>query len=166
MLAEFEFLEEHATEEEWAQKCFEHAASYKEKVMLKARTVQFTNEYDEISFFKHIKPLFTAEVEFHTYLYHIALIKIKEKDHEVPALLAYYKRQLLRIDKFNIGNSSFCDYVESGATNLDRAWFTRRFQCKDGSLFDGLMGKYISNIKLKEYLNKKLTEVEFKIPNI
>jgi hypothetical protein len=153
-------------EEEFAQRCFEIAATYKEKINLSVRTVQFGNECDEISFFKHIKPLFTAEVEFYTYLYHIALIKSKQVEHEAPFLFAYYERQLLRIDKFRLENLNFCDYVESGETHLDRAWFTRRFQCKDGSLFDGLMGKYISNVKLKEYLNKKLLEVEFKTPNI
>lgn len=38
----------------------------------------FTKIADEIFFFKNVKPLFQAEVEFYTYCYHIALVKTRE----------------------------------------------------------------------------------------
>lgn len=139
-------------DEERIQTCFEIATAYKEKVNVAVREHEFTNLCDEIFFFKTIKPLFQAEVEFYTYCYHINLFKTKEMETDKQELEDFYKRQLLKREKFRKEQPEFYEYVQEEKTHADECWFTRSFNSKDCSLFDALMGRYRAIEKFEDYL--------------
>jgi hypothetical protein len=153
MLAEIKVCKkERLQEEECIQVCFEIAATYKEKLNASVRIHVFANIDDEIFFFKNVKPLFQAEVEFYTYRYHIVLFKTKEMEGDQQELDSYYKRQLLRKDKFKREHPQFYDYVHNKETYADRQWFTRSVNNSDSSLFDALMGKWFALEKFEDYV--------------
>jgi hypothetical protein len=141
-----------ANEEERIQLCFEIASNYKEKIKETVRNHQFNNQTDEIFFFKKVKPLFNAEVEYYTYRYHVVLFKTKEMDVDVNELDEFYKRQLVRKEKFKREFQAFYDYITGGATYADKQWFTRHAHSKDSSLFDGLMGRWLAIEKFETYV--------------
>lgn len=143
---------ENTTEEERIQTCFEIAGSYKEQINDAVRNHHFTDSADEIFFFKQVKPLFQAEVEFYTYCYHIVLFKTKELEADKKELELFYKRQLVKREKLRKDHPVFYDYVENGKTSADLQWFTRGIKSKDSSMFDHLMGKYLAIEKFELYL--------------
>jgi len=57
--------------EKTIQGCFEIATNYRLQLSGEAATYEFDTVADEVLFFKMIKPLYNAEIEFHTYCYHV-----------------------------------------------------------------------------------------------
>lgn len=162
MLAEIKTSKINVKEEgEMIQTCFEIAGTYKEQLNQAVRNYQFPNKSDEIFFFKKIKPLFTAEVEFYTYLYHIFLFKTREIEADKIELARFYKRQLLKKEKLKKENPDFIKYIEENANYADLQWFTRKKQTECSSLFDALMGRYIAiekfEIFLKDLMNREIS---------
>jgi hypothetical protein len=143
---------EKVNEEEQIQTCFEIAGAYKEKINVAVREHVFENVCDEIYFFKHVKPLFQAEVEFYTYCYHITLFKTKEMETDKQELEDFYNRQLLKREKLRKEHPVFYEYVNEKKTHADQYWFTRGVNNKDSSLFDALMGRYMAIEKFEDYL--------------
>lgn len=139
-------------EEEQIQSCFEIAGTYKERINEAVRGYQFTEKSDEVFFFKKVKPLFTAEVDFFTYLYHIALFKTKEIEADKQELEQFYKRQLLKKEKLQKEYPAFIKYIEEDGNNADLQWFIRQGRSSDSSLFDALMGRYLAIEKFELYL--------------
>ncbi|TWI85845.1 RteC protein [Lacibacter cauensis] len=139
-------------EDELVQACFEIAGLYKEKMIAAVRNHTFERVEDEILFFKQIKPLFHAEVEFYTYCYHIILFKTVELEADKNELRNFYKRQLQRKEKLKKENPVFYEYVQERNTYADAEWFTRHNNSRDSSLFDALMGKYLALEKFEDYL--------------
>jgi len=148
-------------EEEQIQSCFEIAGAYKEQLNMCVRNYHFPDKSDEVFFFKKIKPLFNAEVEFYTYLYHIALFKTKDIDADKIELASFYKRQLQKKDKLKKEFPDFFKYVESDASNADLQWFTRKNQTDCSSLFDLLMGRYMAIEKFELYLKDRMNRELF-----
>lgn len=143
---------ENINEEERIQNCFEISGNYKEKINEAVRNHDFTCSAEEIYFFKHVKPLFQAELEFYTYCYHIVLFKTKEIEADKKELENFYNRQLVKKEKLRKEHPVFCEYVEEAKTYVDQQWFTRRLNSRDSSLFDNLMGKYLAIEKFEDYL--------------
>jgi hypothetical protein len=157
MLAELKCSKNNKTaEEERIQNCFEIAGAYKDKLNQLVRHHKFLSKEEEVFFFKKIKPLFTAEVEFFTYLYHIELFKTKEIESDNYELEQFYKRQLQKRDKLRKEQPDFYHYVQEGHTSADIQWFTRKCETMDSSLFDGLMGRYLAIEKFELYLKDKM----------
>lgn len=145
---------ERKDEEERIQTCFEIATAYKEKINEAVREYSFTRKSDEIFFFKSVKPLFQAEVEFYTYCYYITVFKTKEMETDKQELQDFYKRQLLRKEKLRKEHPVFCEYVQEKKTHADRYWFTRSINNKDSSLYDGLMSRFLGIEKFADYLKE------------
>ncbi|NCU06077.1 MAG: hypothetical protein GXC73_19110 [Chitinophagaceae bacterium] len=140
------------SEEDCIQLCFEAATNCKEQVIALVRTYHFRTLDEEIFFFKKIKPVISAEVEYYTYRYHVVLFKTQEAENYEAELKSFYKRQLLRKEKFKNEFEDFCKYVTEDSTYADKEWFTRHSQSKDSSLFDGLMGRYLAIEKFEMYI--------------
>jgi hypothetical protein len=147
-------------EEEQIQTCFEIAGEYREMICKAVRCFAFTGKAEEIFFFKQVKPLFTAEVEFYTYVYHLALFRTKKMEQDPRELLAFYKRQLLRKDKLRKENPEFFDYTRDGSTDRDEKWFTRQVPKGDSSIYDTLMGRYLAVEKFERYINDLITRAK------
>lgn len=150
--------QEKQCEDERIQGCFEIAGSYKERINEAVRNFNFASQEDEVFFFKKVKPLFTAEVEFYTYLYHIVLFKTKEMESDKHELEAFYKRQLLKREKLRKENVAFYNYVQNENTYADTQWFTRHLNTRDCSLFDALMGRYLAIEKFELYLKDRMNK--------
>lgn len=101
--------------------CFSIALTYFEKIKERSASYVFRHETDEIHFFKNIKPLFRAALEYYTLLYQAVLFKPAEKDW----LVAYWLQQLKRVDRFNNRHREFYQYYMSGCTYRDAFYFTR-----------------------------------------
>jgi hypothetical protein len=70
----------------------------------------FTNEGQEIEFFKNLKPLFTSEIEYYALLYHSLLF---EPSDGQPAI-DFWKREHERLQKFENENRHFLScYVDA-----------------------------------------------------
>lgn len=160
MLREINLRKQNLQEEKCIQRCFEIAGAYKDKVVAKVRDHKFTNLCDEIYFFKHVKPLFHAEVEFYTYCYHIVLFKTKEMEVDKGELRSFYNRQLQRRDKLRKEFPAFYTYVEEGQTYADQQWFTRHSSSKEASLFDSVMGRYMAIAKFEVYLKEVMRKLK------
>ncbi|GAB2815363.1 RteC domain-containing protein [Ferruginibacter profundus] len=82
----------------------------------------FTTETEEIHFFKNIKPLFIAAIEYYTLHYQAILFK---PSNDTNALAAYWMHELKRVEKFYTRHKEFYQYYSSGQNYNDRSYFTR-----------------------------------------
>jgi len=78
---------------------------------------EFDSETDGILFFKTIKPKFVGELEFYHRLYHAQLFG--------DDTIAYYSREITRMEKILAEHAAFVNYVKSNSTDKDLSWFTR-----------------------------------------
>ncbi len=76
----------------------------------------FTAPDEEIWFFKHMKPLFTAEREFHQRLYHA---------HVFESDIHFWQREQDRMEKILSEHRDFVHYYHNGETLYDYPWFAR-----------------------------------------
>ncbi len=150
MLAVIEQCKQEKTNEaERIQGCFEIAIDYKAKLMTDVRAYTFEKTTDEVCFFKKIKPLFSAEVEYYTYCYHVLLFRSNYIEPDQTEWEHFMMRQLQRMGKFKKEHQEFYLYVTAQRTDNDLIWFTRDGEGSDKSLCDGLMGTYLA---LKRYI--------------
>ncbi len=101
--------------------CFSITLSYLDKIKKRSASYVFSDEKDEIHFFKNIKPLFMAAIEYYTLLYQAVLFKPADNDQ----LAVYWLQQLKRVDRFNNRHREFYQYYISGRTHRDKFYFTR-----------------------------------------
>jgi len=99
-----------------------------------------------------VKPLFTVNVKFYTYYYHLILFKTKEIEADKIELESFYKRQLQRKEKLRKEHPEFYEYVQEQHAYANAQWFTRHTSSKDSSLFDALMGRWLAIEKFEDHL--------------
>jgi hypothetical protein len=142
------------SQEDLFQHCFEVACNYKDALNRRVRIYEFGSSEDEIFYFKKIKPLFNAEIEYYVFCYHVVLFKTSNLENDKEELEAYYKRQLNRMDRFRKDNKEFYNYVVAESSCADKAWFTRHNGDEENSLFDRLMGTYLAIQKFEIYISE------------
>lgn len=107
-------------------KCYEKSVLYAIQVLtdLKIEIVKhdFIDKYDEINFFKNIKPQLTSKL-----IYLNALYKMEP---ETSALSTnkkqeFYKRELLKLQMFFEDNKDFYTYYKMKHSHLDKFYFRR-----------------------------------------
>lgn len=77
----------------------------------------FSNTEEEIRFFKSVKPLFTAEREYHQRLYHAAVFSM---DNAV-----FFDHEKRRMEKLLEQYFDFVHYYHTNETCNDALWFTQ-----------------------------------------
>jgi hypothetical protein len=75
----------------------------------------FENGEDEIRFFKSIKPLFTAEREYHQRLYHAAVFGMDNA--------GFFDHEKKRMEKLLTEHFDFVHYYHTNETCNDSLWF-------------------------------------------
>jgi hypothetical protein len=75
----------------------------------------FTDPDEEIFFFKTIKPLFTAEREYHQRLYHANVFGTGND--------SFWEHECTRMQKILFEHHAFADYYHNGYTHNDYPWF-------------------------------------------
>lgn len=79
----------------------------------------FASEEDEITFYKTIKPLFTARIEFYSLLYQAVLFKPAGTEKEA----LFWENELRRVLIFRTTNADFIQYYENCDTEHDEQYY-------------------------------------------
>jgi hypothetical protein len=103
--------------------CFTIANHYWNDIKQRLESYLFCNETEEIHFFKNIKPLFIAAIEYYTLHYQAILFR---PTHDAPSLAAYWLHQLKRVETFYARHKDFYLYYTSGQTYSDSIYFIQR----------------------------------------
>jgi hypothetical protein len=83
---------------------------------------QFTDQQEEISFYKTLKPKFVGLIDFFTLLYKSVLFQ----PEDAPGKKKYWKRELTTCKKFLSKHKPFCRYYEQGDTGMDPVYFVQQ----------------------------------------
>ncbi|MBU9937600.1 MAG: RteC domain-containing protein [Ferruginibacter sp.] len=105
------------------ESCFNIALLYLNKIKNHSESFAFRHETDEINFFKNIKPLFIAAMEYYTLRYHAVLFKPSNDKDQV---VTYWLHQLKRVEIFYNQHREFYHYYTGGQTDRDTMYFTRQ----------------------------------------
>jgi hypothetical protein len=110
------------TEAGGAACCYNASLAYWQKVRLEFLTRVMYVDTEEIEFFRNVKPLFTAQVEFYM-LVNQALLFLPESKTELPA---FWQQEAKRMERFTEKHHEFVGYYKSGAADRDSHLFLRR----------------------------------------
>lgn len=128
---------------------------------------RFDTVAQEIEFFKEVKPLFIAEADYYSLLYHAELFR---RDVTDPIQLErFWQRELLRLKRFEQEQQDFVGYWRSGRTDQDQFYFVRQLKgksCPEKALADDLEKQQatshdhlISTMKALERYNQYIENV-------
>jgi len=126
----------------------------------------FTSQQEEIYFFKSLKPRFAAWLIYYKKMYEIELGKPQDDNTR------YYQKHIKKLQKYNEENNALLQYLRSGSTHLDNAYFTRKEPAIDLYLnpfffeaeprfttsYDYKVARLMANERLYRYLLTRLTE--------
>jgi len=112
----------------------------------------FSNEVEEIQFFKEIKPVFLSQYYLYKKLF---FIKLNEPFSNVSK---YYTDALTEIQNFQTKHLEFYSYCVSGCTHLDMTYFIRSRSVEEpdrdisfSTYYDRLLAIILANHMLKEF---------------
>jgi hypothetical protein len=103
--------------------CFLIANKYWNRVKEKLNTYEFATEEKEIDFFKRLKPKFTSEIEYYSFLYHAALFAPTDFD----AAFIFWSREYGRLRKFESDNEAFLLCYRNDQNELTQYYFLRKY---------------------------------------
>lgn len=119
----------------------------------------FTDDNEEISFFKYILPKFKGWEEFHALVYSGESLAKLSAD-----LILSWQDELLHTEKYFIKHQLLYDYFSNGNTELDKTYFLEKntllLQEHSGkqvtTTYSALFAKFIGRLKYLEYIDGKL----------
>lgn len=121
------------------------------------------SEDDEIVFFKEIKPNILGKIKYFTKVYEAEINKSYVNDE-----VEYYKELIYKMQESIKKNTAIYKYYRSGATNLDKYYFTRAskqenigvdfISLEKDPLFSTIGDAFITSIKANDMLYIYLTE--------
>jgi len=82
----------------------------------------FGDQQEEITFYKVIKPRFTALMDYFTLLYKSVLFQ----PEDLPGKKDYWDHELEICNNFLLKHQSFCSYYEQGNTTMDDIYFVQQ----------------------------------------
>lgn len=126
----------------------------------------FKNTNEEIIFFKEIKQIPLVKL---IYFSEIHSFEVQFPKADKAAQLKFVKKKISKLNRFFLYNIDFGQYVKSGATHFDKAYYTRyhldtyhittsKFYFQDPDFCtprDMLLGKFKAYISLINYMNQK-----------
>jgi hypothetical protein len=125
---------------------------------------QFSDETEEIVFFKEIKPIFMSQYYYHE---RILSIKLNEPIGDREDTLRYFYQELKTIQDFKNENCEFHKYCLTNSNHLDDKYFSRegyhntnpnedeRFSTG----YDNTLALLLANQMLKDYLQLAIKKV-------
>lgn len=164
-------LEQDIPELEKVESCFRTATGCWVKVREELLHYRFATEDEEIDFFKHIKPLFTSQIERFTLIYQAILFKPKE---DLCKIISFWAGESGRLQRFSENKSFFIRYYKEGDTHLDREYFLRlNNQSASGTVsgkydknnrfstsHDGLVAALLAQEMYQQYVKDRLRELK------
>jgi len=156
-------------EKERAEKCFWISRNYGKKLKEVIKNREFSDENDEICFFRNVKPQFVCYIEYFLMICEALSIVPGKRD----AAIAFWEEEKDRFQSFRGKYESFFGYYESGYHYLDKNYFLREnnelVSLPNLHIFDTdidwctshdrLLRNYLAYKEYEEYCNKKLSEL-------
>lgn len=135
----------------------------------------FASDEEEIVFFKNIKRSIVQQLIYHSEL---LMIESRRPPGNKQFNVRYYNQELDRMNRFCIENMAYWQYHITGASSLDKVYFTRdgadRDSFYDASVinidkhfstsYDFLFAKLSAYDKLASYYNMYVRELENGVP--
>ncbi|MCW3116500.1 MAG: hypothetical protein JWM28_582 [Chitinophagaceae bacterium] len=114
--------------------CYNKALSYWQHVSDELKDYSFTSVAEEIDFFKRIKPLFIAELEYYNMRYQAELVKPSRSPKD---LQKFCVNEMHRLARFIGANKEFYEYYKGGGTEKDHEYYlpVEREQARQEPLF-------------------------------
>ncbi len=97
------------------------ANRYWDKLKTRFSSSVFTNDEDEIEFFKIVKPQFTGYIQYFTMISEALLFIPDQRENEIT----YWEEEMKRYDFFCNKHGEFVAYYKSDKYNLDATYFTK-----------------------------------------
>lgn len=158
--------------------CFQIAEKYWKLLKERLKEYMFENTTDEIEFFKQIKPLFIAEIEYYRLL--LNTTHFRPEDNEIEEAKDYWLKQSNRLGKYIAENFEICTYMQTGRTDKDAEWFVRNSSAgcnlqhmvahePDSTVarsHDYLAGQFLAFEKYSKYADEKFKELVRRSANI
>lgn len=154
--------------------CFQIAEKYWKLLKGRLKEYVFESITDEIEFFKHIKPLFIAEIEYYRLL--LNTTHFRPEDNKIEEAKDYWLKQCNRLGKYISENIEICTYIKTGRTDKDTEWFVRvnnagnKVVCAADptvtSSHDLLVGQFLAFEKYSNYADEKFKELVRRSANI
>lgn len=134
-------------------------------------TYSFTNDSEEIIFFKEIKPQLFSKLIYYRAIYNIEVMR---PNGSTTCQSIYLNSELERLKSFFDRNIDIYKYYRTGCCHLDKYYFMRgtpdiqlsldsfHFE-RDQSfstIFDFKIAKILANEMISEYLNREITKLE------
>jgi hypothetical protein len=148
------------TEESVAECCFRIAFQYLVKLREMILKGSFDNKQEEICFFKKIKPLFSAQVEYFSLMHNALLF---EQDELPENKSSFWQKELKRLERFSESNRQFISYFRNGETYMDLEFFVRNpigdidyYDASFATLNDGLAATLLAEEMYHVYVKGKL----------
>jgi len=130
----------------------------------------FTNESEEIYFFKVVKPQFTSKLIYYMKLYRL---ESERPPGDVKLLKKFLKSELRELQETFMRHRSFYKYYRSGVTYLDSKYFLRtgqdihlipdpQYLIRDASFHtahDYLVSELLANEKFSSYITSELEKL-------
>ncbi|MCK6617162.1 MAG: RteC domain-containing protein [Cyclobacteriaceae bacterium] len=126
-----------------------------------ASTYKFTDEPEEIRFFKEIKPVFLSQFFYYKKVFALRLF---DSFKDLKTRQANYYKILQQLERFVQKNLEFYEYCMTNTTYLDKHYFTRNRQNhksidrdeKFSTGYDTKLAKILANELLKKYILDQL----------
>jgi hypothetical protein len=148
--------------------CFQIAYGAWEAVSKKLRGYFFPNDWEEIEFFKVLRPKFTSEIEYYSLLYHAILFEPGEH----LSKLMFWQREHKRLAEFELQNQSFLYCYHADDCKTTPFYFLRRYCRSDNATRvlnyggssaltngDWLVARYVALLRFHPYAIDKLALV-------
>lgn len=125
---------------------------------------QFTDQQEEIGFYKTLKPKFIALMDFFTLLYRSALFQ----PEDAPGKKEYWQSELSTCKNFLSQHKTFCRYYEQGNCSMDHIYFVQdnnrqplifginESRRSKNTSYSDLLARVLSIQKYQRYVSKKL----------
>lgn len=135
----------------------------------------FVSDEEEIFFFKNVKGSIVQQLIYHTDL---LMIESRRPPGNKEFNVRYYNQELDRMNRFCVENTAYWQYLITGATSLDKVYFTRDGADGDtlydasvinidkhfSTSYDFLFAKLSAYDKLSNYYNVYVRELEIGAP--
>ena len=151
-------------EKKWIEWSFSITTKAWLSIQEKIEGAAFTDQQEEISFYKTLKPKFVGLIDFFTLLYRSVLFQPEDKQEKKE----YWKRELATCKNFLSKHKSFCRYYEQGETGMDPVYFVQQnnrqpliFGINESiwhvtTSYSHLLARVISNKKYHCYVLQKI----------
>lgn len=158
---------------EKSRQCAFAGKEFLEELRQKLQDVDFASTEDEIQFFKHLKPLFSAQLIYHSEVYHIAL---RRPQGSLKQQELFFMDEYDRINLFCGVHHDIYRYYRSQQNHLDLLYFTRKTHSSQPHLdlpysefdpsfstgYDLLIARFIANEMLSDHLTRSIEELHEK----